>query len=45
MMMVMNGGKERTEKEWFELLNKSGFLLHKIWNTNTNQDLIEAKPN
>ena len=43
-MMVMTGGKERTEKEWNDLLKKSGFLLHRILKTNTNQDLIEAKP-
>ena len=44
MMMVMTGGKERTEEEWKMLLNKSGFNLSRIWKTNTNHDLLEAKP-
>ena len=44
MMLVMTGGKERTEKEWKQLLEKGGFSLYQAWKTDTNNDLIYAKP-
>jgi len=43
-MMFMLGGAERTEKEWKQLLNNSGFELNRIIKTGQPFDLIEAQP-
>ena len=43
-MLIMLGGAERTEKEWRELLQESGFTLTRIVKTGQSFDLIEAKP-
>jgi SAM-dependent methyltransferase len=43
VMMVMNGGRERTEKEWGRLLAKAGFSLVGTRQNLPNQDLIEAR--
>ncbi len=43
-MMFMLGGAERTEKEWKQLLEKTGFMLNKIIKTGAPFDLIEAQP-
>jgi SAM-dependent methyltransferase len=44
VMMVMNGGRERTEREWRALLGKAGFSLVAVRPHLPNQDLIEARP-
>ena len=44
-MMIMTGGEERTESEWRDLLQSTGFLLTKIYKKEGQLDLIEAKPN
>jgi hypothetical protein len=43
VMMVMTGGRERTEAEWRVLLESSGFSLTAVRPSRTNQDLIEAR--
>ena len=44
VMMVMTGGRERTEEEWRELLDKSGFSIEGVRATpRTIQDLVEAR--
>ncbi|MGI0130806.1 MAG: methyltransferase, partial [Thermoplasmata archaeon] len=42
VMMVMNGGRERTETEWSGLLRKAGFVIDSIRPSGANQDLIAA---
>jgi hypothetical protein len=42
VMMVMTGGRERTEVEWRTLLGNGGFSLASVRPNRTNQDLIEA---
>lgn len=42
VMMVMTGGRERTEQEWRILLGKAGFSLVRVRPSRPNQDLIEA---
>lgn len=44
MMMVMNGGRERTEAEWRRLLAEAGFSLVRVYSGEENHDLIEARP-
>ena len=44
-MMIMTGGEERTESEWKNLLQSTGFHLTKIHKKDGQLDLIEAKPN
>lgn len=44
MMMVMNGGRERTEGEWRALLNRGGFSLSRYPLLVSNPDLLEARP-
>ena len=44
MMMVMNGGRERTEAEWHRLLHGAGFALDRVLPGRTTQDLILAVP-
>lgn len=41
-MFMMPGGRERTEAEWSELLNKAGFKLNKIVPNNSPLSVIEA---
>lgn len=41
-MLVMTGGKERTEKEYAELLEKTGFRLNKIYPTHSPLQIVEA---
>jgi len=41
-MMVMCGGKERTETQWRELLGASGFEVIRIIPTPTPNFVIEA---
>ena len=43
-MLVVVGGKERTESEYRELLAKSGFSMNKIYPTSERVDVIEALP-
>ena len=42
-MMVMTGGRERTESEWRALLEQAGFALLSVRPYRPNQDLIEAE--
>jgi SAM-dependent methyltransferase len=44
-MLVMNGGRERTEAEFRTLLDASGYKLTKIVPTMAPQSVIEAVPN
>jgi hypothetical protein len=44
-MLVMNGGRERTETEFRTLLDVSGYKLTKIVPTMAPQSVIEAVPN
>ena len=41
-MLVMTGGKERTEKEYAELFGKTGFKLTNIIPTNSPMQIVEA---
>lgn len=43
-MLVIPGGKERTEPEYRELLSSAGFQLTRIVPTTANVDVIEAVP-
>ena len=43
-MLVLNGGQERTEKEYSELLSKAGFRLARIVPTETAMSVVEAFP-
>lgn len=43
-MMIMTGGEERTESEWNNLLQSTGFQLIKVYKKEGQLDLIEAKP-
>jgi SAM-dependent methyltransferase len=42
-MLVLLGGKERTETEWTDLLSSEGFSLHEISAAGPS-DLLEARP-
>ena len=42
IMLVMTGGRERTEKEWTDLLNKGGFRIERIIPTDSFLSIIEA---
>ena len=44
IMMVMTGGRERTEKEFAALFEAGGFRLERIVPTNSPMSLIEAVP-
>lgn len=44
LMMVMNGGRERTEPEFDQLLSASGFRLMKVWPTRSLFSIVEAQP-
>jgi hypothetical protein len=41
-MMVMNGGRERTEAEYREILSRSGLTLVKVITTSTGISLLDA---
>lgn len=43
-MMVMTGGAERTQREYQDLLSKSGFRLDRIVATKSPFSVIEASP-
>jgi len=43
-MMVLTGGLERTEKQFSELLSKSGFELVRVVPTQCALSIVEAKP-
>ena len=43
-MLVILGGKERTENEYQELLGRAGFSLERVITTNSPLSLIEAQP-
>jgi hypothetical protein len=43
-MMVMTGGKERTEKEFAQLLNAAGFKLVRVIPMKVPAGIIEAVP-
>lgn len=43
-MMVMTGGKERTEKEFAQLLSAAGFKLRRVIPTNVPTSIVEAEP-
>lgn len=43
-MLVMTGGKERTEKEFAELLNAAGFKLLRVIPTELPTCIVEAEP-
>ena len=41
--MMASGGMERTEKQWIELLDASGFKLRKVWQVpGSNNGVVEA---
>lgn len=42
-VLVMGGGKERTEKEYRRLLNKSGFKLSKIFDIEESISILDCK--
>ena len=42
IMLVMTGGRERTEKEWRELLDKAGYKIDRIIPTESFLSIIEA---
>lgn len=41
-VLVMGGGKERTEREYLDLLDKSGFTLNRILNTSNELSILEC---
>ena len=43
-MLVIPGGKERSEQEYRELLERGGFHLERIVPTSTDISVIEARP-
>jgi hypothetical protein len=44
VMLVLTGGKERTEEEFRELLTGSGFRLNRVLPTPAGVSIIEAMP-
>jgi hypothetical protein len=44
IMLVMTGGRERTEKEWRTLLEKAGYKIERIIPTESFLSIIEAIP-
>jgi hypothetical protein len=44
IMLVMTGGRERTEKEWRTLLEKAGYTIERIIPTESFLSIIEAVP-
>jgi hypothetical protein len=43
LMLLAPGGRERTEREWHALLEKSGFVITRIVQTKAAASVIEAK--
>jgi hypothetical protein len=43
-MMLMTGGKERTEEEYRQLLGRSGFRLNRVISTSCDLNIMEALP-
>jgi SAM-dependent methyltransferase len=43
-MLVMTGGKERTEKEFAQLLGAAGFKLRRVIHTDLPTSIVEAEP-
>ena len=44
LMMVLVGGKERTEQRWRDLLDSAGYSIVSIWKSpSAAQSIIEAK--
>lgn len=43
MMMVLPGGRERTEAEWRKLMDRAGFTITRIVPTREPESVIEAK--
>jgi hypothetical protein len=43
-MLVMPGGKERSEQEFRELFDRSGFTLTRVVPTQSPLSVIEARP-
>ena len=43
-MLVMTGGRERTEAQFKSLLASTGFSVHSVRATNTALSIIEALP-
>jgi len=43
-MLVVNGGRERTEAEFAKLLQASGYQLQHVISTPTPASIIEAQP-
>ena len=44
MMLVSAGGKERTEREWNELLAAGGFRLAQTVRSSASSHVLEAEP-
>ena len=44
IMLVMTGGRERTEKEWRELLDRAGYKIERIIPTESFLSIIETVP-
>jgi len=42
-MLLMPGGRERTEPEWHELMNKAGFEITRIVPMKAAESVIEAR--
>jgi hypothetical protein len=43
-MMVTTGGRERTESEYYALLNESGFRVSKVFPTQSEMSVVECEP-
>jgi len=43
-MLVMTGGKERTEKEFAQILSPAGFKLLRVIPTEVPTSIVEAEP-
>jgi hypothetical protein len=43
-MLVMAGGKERTEQEFRELFDRAGFTLTRVVPTKSPMSVLEARP-
>jgi hypothetical protein len=43
-MLVMTGGKERTEQEFAQLLAAAGFNLPRVISTDLPHSIVEAEP-
>ncbi|HEU5402792.1 MAG TPA: methyltransferase, partial [Terriglobales bacterium] len=42
-MLLMPGGRERTEPEWHELMNKAGFEITRMIPMKAAESVIEAR--